>query len=158
MSVEDPRVALFRREDQAPVRALIMEGLAEHWGFVDPDLNPDLDDIATTYAVGMVLVAWVGEEIVGIGILIQREDNVQEVVRMSVAAAHRRRGVATRLLAKLVEAAERLGAGRVVLETTASWREAVAFYTAFGFQHSHDADGAFGTDAYFFLDLPLDLK
>ena len=41
-----------------------------------------------------------------------------------------------------------------MLETTATWHEAIALYTAFGFQFSHEADGTFGTDAYFFLDLP----
>lgn len=154
MSAETARVKRFRREDQAAVRGVIIAGLAEHWGVVDPELNPDLGDIATTYADGVVLVGWWADEIVGTGILIPREGNVHEVLRMSVAAAHRRRGVATRLLAELVAAAERLGAGRVVLETTASWHEAVAFYTAFGFTFSHHADGAFGPDAYFFLDLP----
>lgn len=154
MSVETPRIALFRREDQAAVRALIIEGLAEHWGIIDPDLNPDLDDIATAYAGGVVLVAWAGDDIVGTGAVVPRAGAESEIKRMSVATAHRRRGIGRKLLAELAGAAERSGARRVVLETTATWHEAIALYTAFGFQYSHDADGTFGTDAYFFLDLP----
>ena len=60
MSAEATRIAPFRREDKPRSGRLIIAGLAEHWGFVDPDLNPDLDDIATTYADGVVLVAWIG--------------------------------------------------------------------------------------------------
>ena len=154
MSAETLRIARFRREDQAAVRALIIDGMAEHWGIVDPDLNPDLDDIATTYADGAVLVAWTGNELVGAGALVRRADAESEIKRMSVATPHRRRGVGHKLLAELVELAEQWGARRVVLETTATWHEAIAFYTAFGFQFSHDAHGTFGTDRYFFLDLP----
>jgi hypothetical protein len=40
----------FSREDQDPVKQLIQAGLAEHWGFIDPTLNPDLNDIETNYA------------------------------------------------------------------------------------------------------------
>ena len=40
----------FRADDQAAARTLIEEGLGEHFGFIDRDANPDLDDIATTYA------------------------------------------------------------------------------------------------------------
>ena len=40
----------LRPDEQDAVRSLILEGLREHWGSVDPALNPDLDDLATTYA------------------------------------------------------------------------------------------------------------
>ncbi|HEY3725020.1 MAG TPA: hypothetical protein VGN59_16840 [Acidimicrobiia bacterium] len=35
-------IARFAPGDQGAVRALILEGLAEHWGTLDPSLNPDL--------------------------------------------------------------------------------------------------------------------
>jgi hypothetical protein len=40
----------FRPADQVAARALIEEGLGEHFGFIDRDANPDLDDIAASYA------------------------------------------------------------------------------------------------------------
>jgi putative acetyltransferase len=154
VSTGEPRIERFRPEDQDAVKAVIISGLGEHWGFVDPALNPDLDDIGAAYADAVVLVAWSGDEIVGSGVLIPRADGDREVVRMSVAGKHRRRGIATKILAALVAKAQHLGASRVVLETTASWHEARAFYTAFGFQLSHYDESEFGTEAHFALDLP----
>ena len=40
-----------------------------------------------------------------------------------------------------------------MLETTATWTDAVQFYERFGFELTHYEDGAFGRDAYFRLDL-----
>ena len=57
----------FRPEDQAGVRALILQGLAGRWGHLDKDLNPDLDDIAAAYRGGTTLTAWIGERLVGTG-------------------------------------------------------------------------------------------
>jgi ribosomal protein S18 acetylase RimI-like enzyme len=153
VSTEELRIERFRPEDQDSVRALILAGLGERWGPVDPTLNPDLDDLAVTYADGTVLVAWRGNEIVGTGIILPRADDEREIVRMSVATAHRRQGIGRRVLTELVAIAQREAARRVVLETTATWQEAIELYTAFGFQLSHVAEGAFGPDAYFFLDL-----
>jgi ribosomal protein S18 acetylase RimI-like enzyme len=149
------RIERFRPEDQRLVRDLILAGLEERWGAIDPSLNPDLDDIALAYDDSTVLVAWSAGEVVGAGILVPRGDGMREIVRMSVATAHRRRGIGRRVLTELVEIAEREAARRVVLETTATWQEAIELYAAFGFQLSHVAEGAFGPNAYFFLDLPL---
>jgi ribosomal protein S18 acetylase RimI-like enzyme len=102
----------------------------------------------------VVLVAWLGDQIAGSGVLIPRADGDREVLRMAVARAYRRRGIATEVLAALVVEAQRLGARRVVLETTATWHEARAFYTAFGFRLSHYDESEFGPEAHFVLDLP----
>ena len=153
VSAETLRITRFEREDQGAVRTLILAGLEERWGSVDPSLNRDLDDIASTFSDGVVLVAWSGGEIVGTGTVLPRSDHEWEITRMSVATQHRRRGFGRRVLAELVATAERSGARRVVLETTATWYEAIALYTAFGFQFSHEEDGKFGRDAYFLLDL-----
>ena len=48
---------ICERTNEDAVRSLILDGLQEHWGSVDPTLNPDLDDLAATYAAGRVLVA-----------------------------------------------------------------------------------------------------
>jgi ribosomal-protein-alanine N-acetyltransferase len=100
----------------------------------------------------VILVAWSGGEVVGTGVVVPRTDGESEILRMSVAAEHRRRGIGRSLLADLVSVAQRAGARRIVLETTAAWSEAIALYTAFGFQFSHEAEGTFGPNAYFYLD------
>jgi GNAT superfamily N-acetyltransferase len=149
------QIVRFRVKDQAQVRALILEGLADRWGDdADPTLNPDLDDIAVNYAGGTTLVAWLGDMPVGTGTVVPRQAGIEEVVRMSVTSTMRGRGVARRLLGMLVDAAATRGAKRVVCETCAHWESAVRLYLGFGFTITHYRDNEFCRDAYFALDLP----
>ncbi len=155
----------FRPEDQAAVRALILAGLEERWGTLDAKRNRDLDDIAATYAAATILVAvsdsTLSDEVVGTGTLVRRSPQTAEIVRMSVDVRLRHRGIGRRILAALVAAARGQGYRCVVLETTATWCDAIAFYqqpltyvhagetyTA-AFQITHQAQG----NVYFALAL-----
>ena len=147
-------IVVFTREDQAAVRALILDGLAERWGGqADPTLNLDLADIATSYATGTTLIARLDGRLAGTGTVVPREPGVEEVVRMSVAPEARGHGVATKILGALVEVAEARGARRIICETSAHWDSAIKLYLSFGFRFTHYRDGDFGRDAYFALDL-----
>ena len=53
------------------------------------------------------------------------------------------------MLSELCFRAYQRGFAQLILETTATWENAIAFYQAFGFQISHYAEG----DVYFALDL-----
>jgi putative acetyltransferase len=139
----------FQPADQAEAKALILAGLVDHWGWLDPTLNPDLNDIVSTYAGALFLVARCDGRLVGTGALVPRQDGSAEVVRMSVASDFRRRGLGRTILARLVQHARESGIRRVVLETTQTWSEVVAFYLQFGFHITHYQDG----DVYFALDL-----
>jgi len=139
----------FQPEDQPAVRALILAGLAEHWGTLDPALNPDLEDIASSYASALFLVAWQGSRIVGTGALVPRPQAAAEIVRMSVAPALRRQGIGRSILQSLCDHARLQGLRQIILETTATWQDAIAFYQRFGFHITHYLDG----DVYFALDL-----
>jgi GNAT superfamily N-acetyltransferase len=139
----------FRYEDQAAARGLILDGLVEHWGFLDPSKNPDLDDIASTYAAGTFLVAWQGDELVGTGALVREAEGVARIVRMSVAVHVRRRGIGTLILEHLCGEAQAAGYAQIVLETTSTWEDAVAFYQRNGFRVIGSRDG----DTHFVLDL-----
>jgi GNAT superfamily N-acetyltransferase len=135
----------FRSSDQEPVRALILAGLEEHWGRLDESKNPDLQDIADSYREGIFLVGCLDEQIVCTGALLPRSDETAEIVRMSVARHLRRQGVGRQMLAELCRRAYQRGIRQVILETTATWNNAIAFYQDFGFQISHYRDG----DVYF---------
>ncbi|KAF0109238.1 MAG: putative acetyltransferase [Anaerolineaceae bacterium] len=141
----------FRPADQAEVKRLILAGLAEHWGALDPAKNPDLNDIASTYADSVFLVARQDGRIIGTGALVPRDDGTAEIVRMSVAKDARRSGVGRAVLRALCARAAAREFGRVVLETTETWGEVIAFYLANGFQVTHRRGG----DVYFALDLAL---
>jgi len=142
----------FRPEDQSGTKALILEGLREHWGAIDPDRNPDLLNIASAYAGAVFLLACRGERILGTGALLQRGNGTAEIVRMSVIREMRRQGIGGLILRALLERAKAAGAKRIILETTAAWQDAVAFYQKHGFQITHFDGG----DAYFALDLAAD--
>jgi len=139
----------FRPEDQEAARDLILSGLGEHWGTIDPTKNPDLADISASYSGAYFLVARCGGTIAGTGALIPRENGIAEIVRMSVSAEMRRRGLGRMILGRLVDRARELGCRRVILETTAAWHEVIAFYEKNGFHVTHFSDG----DIYFGLDL-----
>ena len=134
-------------------RCLVLAGLGEHWGHVDPALNRDLADVAATYAAGSILVACDGERVVGTGTIVPRGHRSAEIVRMSVASAYRRTGLGRRLVLELVERARGWGMDRVVLETSAHWTDVVEFYLRCGFVQTHFEDGEFGRDAWFEMQL-----
>lgn len=139
----------FKPEDQAAVKALILAGMAEHWGFIDPTLNPDLNNIAQSYAGAHFLVAWQQGAVVGCGALAPRGGGTAEIVRMSVAAHLRRQGLGAMILNHLIQQARASSIQQIVLETTETWSEVVAFYLRHGFRITHHKDG----DVYFALDL-----
>ena len=143
----------FEPAHQAAVRALILCGLADHWGEVDPSLNSDLDDIAASYATGRTLVALADAAVVGTGTVMPRPNGDAEIVRMSVASSQRRTGLGRRIVAELIETARAWGATRVVLETTTAWTGVVAFYESCGFTVTHHEDGSFGRDTWFALSI-----
>lgn len=153
MSGDTVEVGELRPELVDAVRSLILAGLEEHWGDIDPALNGDLDDLAATYAAGSMLVACDGERVVGTGTIVPRGGQSAEIVRMSVAPAYRRSGLGRRLVDELIERARSWGMDRVVLETSAHWTDVVEFYRRCGFTQTHLADGEFGPDAWFAMRL-----
>lgn len=134
-------IRLFRPQDQAAARRLILSGLQERWGHLDETKNADLEDIAIAYAGGLFLVAYVGERLVATGALLPEGPGVGRIVRMSVARDVRRRGLGRRMLQALLAAARARDYGKIVLETTATWKDAVAFYRQQGFRPLGERDG-----------------
>ncbi|HVA42657.1 MAG TPA: GNAT family N-acetyltransferase [Acidimicrobiales bacterium] len=142
-------------EDQEAVRRLILDGLAERWsGQLDESPNPDLADLASAHPHGRIVVGRLDAEIVATGIVKPAGPGLAEIVRMSVAAGHRRSGHGRQILQALLAAAREGSASRVVLETCDSWEGVVSFYLAAEFSINHYRDSPWCRDAYFVLDLP----
>jgi GNAT superfamily N-acetyltransferase len=139
----------FQPEDQAAAKALILEGLKERWGKIDPLKNPDLDDIRSSYASGFFRVAIRNGQIVGSGALVPRAGGEMEIRRMSVRRDLRRHGIGGAILRRLIEDARASGCRRIILETTSDWKDAVAFYQKRGFYITHHQEG----DTYFLLEV-----
>lgn len=139
----------FAPTDQPTTKALILAGLAEHWGVLDLTLNPDLNDIASSYADGVFLTAWLGDELVATGALMPESPGVMRIVRMSVAHTHQRCGIGRALLERLHAQIRDAGCHQIVVETTSTWAGAIAFYTRYGFRPIGIWDG----ETHFVLDL-----
>lgn len=149
------KIAIFNTADQVAVKVLVLDGLAEHFGELDPSLNPDLDDIAASYAGAVYLVARRGNQVVGCGALIPLDGETGEIVRMSVAADARRQGIGTMVLEALTAAAREFGLKRLVLETTVDWHDLRRFYERYGFTFTHEQDHRHGRQAHYELRLQL---
>jgi GNAT superfamily N-acetyltransferase len=147
-SVNQIEILPFQPENQEAVKTLILAGLGEHWGKIDPTKNPDLDDIALSYKNEVFLVAWKEGKIIGTGALVRRSGTSAEIVRMSVANKFRRQGIGKLILGGLIESAQGLGCSQVILETTETWDDVIAFYLDYGFRITHHQDG----DVYFALN------
>jgi ribosomal protein S18 acetylase RimI-like enzyme len=140
----------FEPADQAAARRLILNGLGEHFGFIDETRNPDLDDIQANYiAQGHVfVVAERDGELVGTGGLRTVDEHTGRIVRMSVERTHRRQGIGRALVSHLLVAARAKGLTRVIVSTEHGW-DAIKLYTGCGFTE-YDCDAV---DIYFVLPL-----
>lgn len=142
----------FRPADQAAARRLILQGLGEHFGVVDETLNPDIDDIATSYIQQghLFLIALAGDEIVGTGALIFEDGPAGQLVRVSVARDCRRLGLGRALVARLIAAGRDRGLTRLWMETNDDWAAAIGLYRSCGFTEYDHRDG----NIYMRHDLP----
>lgn len=138
-----PRIRPFVPADQAAARRLVLDGLGHHVGHIDETRNPDLDDIRASYLDrgDHFVVAELGGELAGTGALVREAPGVGRLVRMSVAAAHRRRGIGRALVAHLIDAARARGFTRLLVETDDDWDDAIALYLACGFAEAERRDG-----------------
>jgi ribosomal protein S18 acetylase RimI-like enzyme len=147
-----PMVRDFRPTDQCGLRRLILEGLRDRWGEAfDASVNPDLNDFVANYLArgAEIVVVEADGELIASGILTAEDDITGRIVRMSVAAAHRRQGVARRVVDELVRRARRRSMTGVRVATDTPWTSAVELYRACGFNEV----GSDGTDTHFFLPL-----
>lgn len=146
--MDDPVIRPFTAEDQQAARALILEGLGEHFGWVDEQRNPDLDDITASYEPPRCafLVAEVAGELIGAGALRRTDEAAGEIVRVSVRREWRGRGVARTIITQLLEYAKEQGLRRVEVETNNDWYDAIGLYQRCGFvQYAEDEESVYLT-------------
>jgi GNAT superfamily N-acetyltransferase len=136
-------IRAFDPADQEAARTLILEGLGGHFGFIDETMNPDLDDIQATYVDtgACFVVAEIEGELAGTGALIEEGTRVGRLVRMSVAPAHRGKGLGRALVGHLLEEARSRGYHHAVCETNYDWHDAIGLYLACGFREVEIRNG-----------------
>lgn len=92
---------------------------------------------------GRILLARVGEEIVGMMMLELMGDGVAEPFKYGVKANHRNRGIGKALMAATIDAAKALGVHKLVLTSHHSLKAALHLYESFGFRHEDHDNVAF---------------
>lgn len=122
----DPRVARLLREHLEEMHAITPPG-SVHALDLEALRSPDV----TFWS------AWDGDELLGCGALKQLDAQTGEVKSMRTAKAHRGRGVASKLLERILEEAGRRGYACLNLETgaLAEFAPARTFYSRHGFEY-----------------------
>ncbi len=133
----------FSPPDQAAAKQLILAGLAEHWGELDVSLNPDLNDIQTSYidSGGAFVVVEAAGKLVGTGALLPEGEGVARIMRVSVDKEYRRVGLGRELTDYLVTLARQMGYAKLLVETTDTWEPAIRLYQSYGFVEVARYDG-----------------
>lgn len=139
----------FEARDQAAAKNLINFGLGEHFGFVDESFNPDLNDIAATFASGCFLIGEVDGALIATGGYKPTSPTCVQIERVSVARSFRRGGYASQLVNALVSEAKQAGYQRIILETTTTWTDVITFWQRNGFCITHSIDHPFLPETWF---------
>ena len=125
----------FQPSDQAATQALILTGLAERWGALDPTRNPDLHDIYASYVAqgSAFFVVEDAGRIIGAGGLVEEEPGVGRIVRVSVSSGQRGRGIGRAISQHLIAEGRRRGCRTLLVETNDDWHSALQLYRSCGF-------------------------
>jgi ribosomal-protein-alanine N-acetyltransferase len=91
------------------------------------------DSLLEASSLGIAWTAEIGGLVAGTLIGRAAADEF-EILNLAVAKAHRRRGVATRLVGAALESARAVGAAKTYLEVRASNEKAIALYSKLGFR------------------------
>lgn len=129
------RIEPVRENTRDEAARMILEGLKEHFGFLDTSLNPDLRDIMDSYvsAGHIFLVGVLDGRVVCSGALREVDERTGRIVRMSVRKEFRRNGYASVLLGTLERMAAQRGYATLMLKTIHHWSDAVGFYERMGY-------------------------
>lgn len=128
------------REDDltgAEVADLLREHLEEMHEITPPGSVHALDLEALRSPDIVFWSVWEGDDLLGCGALRQLDSRSGEIKAMRTAAAHRGRGVASKILEHILGEAERRGYDRLNLETGAmsEFAPARALYRRYGFEY-----------------------
>lgn len=139
----------FEAKDQIPAKVLIQTGLREYFGFIDETLNPDLNNIALSFAEGCFLVGEIDGELVATGGYKPYDNETVKIERVFIHLKFRRLGLASQLINALFSEAKKAGYKRVVLETTSDWQGAIDFWLRNGFRITHVDDSGEWSETWF---------
>ena len=131
MAAGELRITTFADGHRDGFRSLVEDTLREFGFEPDPEMDPDLEDPAGTYAALWVVLS--GEQVVGSVALRDLGDGALELKRMYLRPEQRGLGLGKKLLATAIDWAREHGARVVKLDTSERMETARALYDAHGF-------------------------
>jgi putative acetyltransferase len=139
----------FESKDQMPAKALIYIGLSQYFDVIDETLNPDVDDLASSFADGCFLIGELGRQLIATGGYKKVDENTVKIERVFIHPNYRRLGLASQVVNALFNQAQKSGYKRIVLETTSTWDTAIQFWLKHGFQITHRDDSGEWSETWF---------
>jgi putative acetyltransferase len=131
----------YRDGDAQAFRRLNEQWIAKYFGLEEKDVETLGDP--EKYILGdggRIYFAVQDEKIIGCCALIVNGQRSYEVAKMAVSEELRNQGIGKALLAYVVEAARRLGAYKLTLETNSRLANAIHVYESLGFRHLDPAE------------------
>jgi len=127
------KIIPFTNEYQSEVKELILQGIEEYVGKLEPGYNEDLDNVEESFRGHVFLIVIEDNRVIGTGgLLLQGETS--QIVRVSVKRECRKQGMGKKIVDELINCAKINGCKEVTVETSKDWTRAVNFYTKYGFE------------------------
>ncbi len=151
MMLSDLQLRMVHADDQEEARLLILEGLGEHFGYIDESLNSDINNIKINFSKqgSFFIVAQLNSSIIGTGGLILEEKDTGRIVRISVKQKFRGHGIGKNIVEYLIKLAKEYGYKKIIVSTNLDWVEAIHLYKKCGF-YDYDRDNI---EVHMYLEL-----
>lgn len=133
--LKDMRIHQITELFEEEARVVVLKGLEERFGFIDPKFNPDLKNIVESYSGrgAVFLVGIYKGKVICTGAVTMEASNIGRVERMSVLKEYRRTGIAKQMIQSLETWAKENKYQQLVLETNNDWKSAIEFYKKSGY-------------------------
>jgi ribosomal protein S18 acetylase RimI-like enzyme len=130
------KIVRARPEDAPLVHRVTQAAFAEYRGILDPPSSAHdetVHDVARAIERGGALLAWDGRALAGSARFEPRTDHLY-VAKVAVLPEHRRKGIASAIMAHMAEIARGLGLPEVHVEVRDSLPSNVRLYERLGFE------------------------
>ena len=143
---ENPNLFIVEGPEEHAIARKLIKEYVDSLGFSleFQDIDNELDQLNTVYGhpSGLILLAKVSDEFVGVTCLRNLGNFIAEIKRMYVKPDHRGKGLGRKMLNKAKYEAKRLGYRFLRLDTVSDMERAIHLYTSEGFYEIED----FGTN------------
>jgi GNAT superfamily N-acetyltransferase len=127
---------LFRYTDAEAFRCLNEAWIEKYFGIEEADQEVLHDPVGYILEPGgQIIIAALGDRIIGCCALKPMEPGIFEVAKMAVAEDLRGHGIGRRVLLRTIAEAKTMGATKLYLETNNRLENAIHLYESLGFRH-----------------------